>query len=101
MSSAETDRQTRRHFLQQATAGTVAACVCASPSRAAEPELENENTLTFGLVTDVHYADADTRGTRHYRDSLAKLMAAVEEFQRQKVAFVAELGDLINAGPSK
>lgn len=96
-----TSHQTRRRFLQQAALGTVAAGMCPFPSMAAEDATKSESDLTFGLVTDVHYADADTRGTRYYRDSLAKLTAAVEEFQRHKVAFVVELGDLINAGPSK
>lgn len=68
---------------------------------AAGAGLEKENSLAFGLVTDVHYADADTRGSRYYRDSIAKLTEAVEEFRRQNVAFAVELGDLINAGPSK
>lgn len=89
--------QSRRQFLQKAGAGATAISLCVLPSTAAE----KEEALTFGLVTDVHYADADTKGSRHYRDSLQKLAAAVEEFRRQKVAFVVELGDLINAGPSK
>ena len=89
--------QSRREFLQKAGVGAAAVSLCGLSSRAAE----GEKGLVFGLVTDVHYADADTRGSRYYRDSLGKLAAAVEEFRRQKVAFVAELGDLINAGPSK
>ena len=55
----------------------------------------------MGLVTDVHYADADTHGTRHYRDSLGKLEEAVDAFNRLEASFVVELGDLVDAGPSK
>ena len=29
--------------------------------------------LSFGIITDVHYADADPAGTRIYRDSLPKV----------------------------
>ena len=53
--------------------------------------------VRFGLVTDVHYADINTSGSgstaRHYRDSLQKLAAAVEDFNRREEDFVAELGD--------
>lgn len=96
-----TSRENRRRFLRQATLATAVASMGPLAASAAEDRDEDPADVTFGLVTDVHYADADTKGTRHYRDSLPKLTAAVEEFKRRKVAFVAELGDLINAGPSK
>lgn len=89
--------QSRRQFLKSAGVGATAIGLCVLPSAAAE----EAEAVTFGLATDVHYADADTKGSRYYRDSLKKLATAVEEFRRQKVAFVVELGDLINAGPSK
>jgi alkaline phosphatase len=59
------------------------------------------DSLSFGLVTDVHYADIPAKGTRCYRDSQAKLVQAVETFNRRGLPFVAELGDFIDAGPSK
>lgn len=64
----------------------------------AEP---NNKPMLFGVVTDVHYADADSRGSRHYRDSIAKLEQAIEQFNALNVAFVVELGDFIDAGGSK
>lgn len=90
------NRTCRRLFLKHASFAAAAAVV-PCPAWAAEQEAP----LTFGVVTDVHYADTETRGSRHYRDSLSKLTAAMEEFHHRDVAFVAELGDLINAGPSK
>jgi len=57
--------------------------------------------FSFGLVSDVHYADAPARGSRHYRDSFAKLQQAIHTFNQRKVALVIELGDFIDAGPSK
>ena len=43
--------------------------------------------VRFGLVTDLHYADKAPSGSgataRHYRDSLPKLAAAVEDFNRR------------------
>ena len=48
---------------------------------------------SFGIITDVHYADADPSGTRHYRDSLPKVKAAVAELTARKAGFLIELGD--------
>lgn len=53
-----------------------------------------------GLLTDVHYADKDTAGTRHYRESIRKLDEASGRFADAKPDFVVELGDLIDAADS-
>ena len=50
----------------------------------------------FGLVADVHHADKDTAGLRHYRSARDNLARAVEDFNRCNVAFVAQLGDFID-----
>lgn len=94
-STAET--LTRRGFLRTTAAGTAAGLLASRHGLSAE----NTEAISFGLVTDVHYADAPAGGTRHYRDSMAKLRQAVETFNRRKVAFLVELGDLVDAGPSK
>ncbi len=52
--------------------------------------------LKIGLITDTHYADADARGTRFYRESLAKIREAAEVLNREKVDLAIELGDLID-----
>jgi len=49
--------------------------------------------LRFGLVTDTHYADADARGTRHYRESIEKLRECIACMNDNNVEFLAELGD--------
>jgi predicted phosphodiesterase len=49
--------------------------------------------VRFGIVTDCHYADADTVGTRYYRQSLDKLGECVEAMNEQQVDFLVELGD--------
>ena len=49
--------------------------------------------VRFGMVTDCHSADADTRGTRFYRESLAKLAECVALMNKERVEFVIELGD--------
>jgi hypothetical protein len=93
---------TRRQFIGIAAAGAGTALAGLRPSARAFSAPENAaESLSFGLVTDVHYADLPASGTRHYRDSQEKLRSAVETFNRRKLAFVAELGDFIDAGPSK
>jgi predicted MPP superfamily phosphohydrolase len=51
-------------------------------------------------VTDLHYADKDARGTRYYRESLAKCVEAAKRFDEEKPDLVVELGDLIDSGSS-
>jgi len=57
---------------------------------------QDKPLFTFGLMTDVQYADRENSGSRYYRSSPAKLKEAVGVFNREKVAFVLHLGDLIN-----
>jgi hypothetical protein len=47
----------------------------------------------FGIVTDIHYADAPPGGSRIYRDGLAKLKQATAQFNSMSTDFVIELGD--------
>lgn len=52
-----------------------------------------QSRVKFGIVTDCHYADTDTIGTRYYRHSLDKLAECIEVMNAQKVDFLVELGD--------
>lgn len=52
--------------------------------------------LTFGVIADPQYADADTRGSRFYRNSLAKLTNAVKELNKHSLDFTVTLGDVID-----
>ncbi len=90
---------TRRRFLQASTAGATLAAGGLLHANAAEPA--GDGSFSFGLVTDIHYADVPAKGTRHYRDSQEKLRLAVETFNRKKLPLVAELGDFVDAGPGK
>ena len=56
--------------------------------------------VRLGLLTDVHYADKKTAGSRHYRDSLAKVREAAALFKREKPAAIVCLGDIVDAAPS-
>ncbi len=82
-------RMTRRRFI-----GTSFAVAAATPLliRAAvtEPGFE------IGLVADAQYADVEPKGTRFYRQSIAKLGTAVEHFNQRDLTCCVHLGDLID-----
>jgi 3',5'-cyclic AMP phosphodiesterase CpdA len=61
---------------------------------------EDSARLRVGLVTDLHYADKGSAGTRHYRETLAKLEEAALQYERDRPDFIVELGDLIDAADS-
>jgi manganese-dependent ADP-ribose/CDP-alcohol diphosphatase len=52
--------------------------------------------FTFGVITDVQYCDCEPAGTRYYRSSLLKLREAVRSFRSDNMAFIVDLGDLID-----
>lgn len=58
------------------------------------------NDLKVGLVTDLHYADKPSSGSRHYRETLGKLSEAGQHFQKHRPEFVVELGDFVDAADS-
>ena len=60
---------------------------------------QNAPVLRFGLIADVQYCDCDTKGTRFYRNSLAKLDSAVADLNNQHVQFTINLGDLVDRNP--
>jgi alkaline phosphatase len=92
---------TRRGFLRSSVASCAAIGIRPRAGDGGEtPSVPAEAPqVRFGIMADLHYADKDPVGTRHYRDSLVKLAAAKPEFARPPVDFVAELGDLIDAAP--
>jgi 3',5'-cyclic AMP phosphodiesterase CpdA len=83
----------RRIFLTQAGAWLLPACA-AQPLSAAKP------VARLGIVTDIHYANRPTAGTRQYRDSIAKLTEAVAQWNSQQVDAVIQLGDFVDASPT-
>lgn len=52
--------------------------------------------FSFGVVTDIQYADAEKTGNRDYRNSLSKLEKCANEFNRHELAFVISIGDMID-----
>ncbi len=63
----------------------------ASPYDIAEPT----GSLVVGVVTDVHYADLDSIGSRRPRDSYEKLLRALDHFKANGVNLILSLGDLV------
>ena len=61
---------------------------------------DSKPKVRLGLVTDLHYADKPSAGSRHYRETLGKLEEAAKQFQADKPEFVVELGDFIDAADS-
>lgn len=87
----------RRAFLQN---GTLLLAATATVDRTLLFAEDGKNVLRVGLVTDLHHADKPSAGTRHYRETLGKLTEAATQFEKDKVSFVVELGDLIDAADS-
>jgi manganese-dependent ADP-ribose/CDP-alcohol diphosphatase len=56
----------------------------------------NSPLFSFGLITDVQYADCESAGTRYYRNSPGKLKSSIDTFKKNRVSFIVNLGDLID-----
>ena len=82
---------TRRGFAQ-----IVAGSVFLASDRRRSAAQENDRAFTFGLVADVQYADADPVGSRYYREARGKLADCVRVLNQMDLAFVIQLGDLID-----
>jgi hypothetical protein len=49
--------------------------------------------VTFGIVTDIHYALIPDNGVRMYSQSLEKMLECVDTMNKYQVDFLIELGD--------
>lgn len=58
---------------------------------------ETDEVLRIGMITDLHYADKPAAGSRYYRQTLKKIDEAAAQFEKDKPAFLVELGDLIDS----
>ena len=89
----------RRAFMRDGSLFLLSAGVGLSQGLSSFAE-EPKAQLRFGLVTDLHYADKAPGGSRHYRETLAKLEEAALQFAKEKPSHVVELGDFIDAADS-
>ena len=53
-------------------------------------------SVSFGIVADLQYCDSPPTINRYYRKSPKKLQNAIDEFNRNQLDFVINLGDLID-----
>ena len=87
---------TRRTFLKGS--GFVIAGFSVGIPFARAISMDGKAKLTFGIVTDAHYADTDPKGSRKYRESIVKMTEFVNLMNDKKVDFIIELGDLKDQG---
>lgn len=52
--------------------------------------------FSFGIVTDIQYADREQIGRLRFREVPEKLRAAVASWNQQSLAFVIQLGDIVH-----
>lgn len=93
--------QSRRVFLRNGSLfllGARSTGGCNSQEQSQSPIANaTEPNFRFCMVTDVHFADKEPAGSRHYRQSVEKLQHAIEQFRKDRPHFVVALGDLIDA----
>ncbi|HAA59324.1 MAG TPA: alkaline phosphatase [Planctomycetaceae bacterium] len=94
--NAATTQLGRRAFMKNGVLVLSAAAVTPASLISGEPK----PGLKIGLVTDLHYADKASSGTRHYRETPDKLAEAATELAKHKPSFLVELGDFIDAADS-
>jgi hypothetical protein len=89
-------RVSRRGFLQTGGSLVLAGIHADLPVIAAGGATE----LRIGLVTDLHCGDKPTSGSRHYRETPAKLAEAAEKLTDERIDLLVALGDLIDSSDS-
>jgi 3',5'-cyclic AMP phosphodiesterase CpdA len=87
-------RVDRRDFLRRSATALAGLAAAGVPVPASALPGVRRVGLRFGLLADPHYADADPKGTRYYRESLGKVREAVTRLRAERLSFLAELGDL-------
>ena len=100
MNTSPSEKKSRRVFVSNGTLVLAAAAGLglqkSIPAANASPSV----SLRIGLITDLHHADKPAAGNRFYRETIAKLNSAAAEFQKSRLDFVVEMGDLIDAAES-
>ncbi len=52
--------------------------------------------IRIGLYSDIQYCDCPTAGSRHYRESLAKIPLMIKHLNTEDLRFIVDLGDRID-----
>ncbi len=58
-------------------------------------------SFSFGLMSDIQYADEDTTIGRDYRSSPEKLQSCVNWWNQLPISFLIQVGDFVDQGPMK
>jgi len=74
----------------------IALSLTATAAHAGSYQAPEDEEISFGVITDIQYADADPVGERHFRESIPKIKAAVEILAPRKLPFTLHLGDFID-----
>lgn len=61
---------------------------------------DKDQTVRFGVVADVQYAEKPDAGSRHYAASRDALSRCVADLSEKDPKFVIQLGDIIDGGPN-
>lgn len=59
---------------------------------------EGAETLSFGLIADVQYADQEAWKRRHFREAIHKLEECVADLNSRDLDFTIQLGDIVDGG---
>ncbi|MDR3094015.1 MAG: metallophosphoesterase [Bacteroidales bacterium] len=87
----------RRTFIK-VSCGISGFLVCPYPDLQASVGSKDKPVIRFGMVTDLHYANRKSSGTRYHKHSMDKLHEAITVFNRSNLDFVIELGDFKDQG---
>lgn len=91
----------RRAFLQNGTLFLLGSGLVSGISgKLLADESLDQPLVHVGLITDMHYADKDSNGSRNYRDTLKKMESAAIQFEKTRPGCVIELGDFIDSAGS-
>jgi hypothetical protein len=91
----ESKRISRRMFVAGGLLATATA------PRSASTQTDDNIALSFGIITDIHYAQLYSNSDRYYKGALQKVQDAMTAFTEAETDFIVELGDLISAGGDK
>ena len=58
--------------------------------------IQAQNSLHFGIISDIQYCDCDAAGSRLYRGVPQKLRSAIDSLENNNIDFLLNLGDVIN-----
>jgi hypothetical protein len=89
----------RRVFLRDGSLFLLTTATGLTTKALAAVGQDEKPALTAALITDVHYADANARGTRYYRESLDKMRETVKTLGEKRPTIAVELGDLVDTAP--